>query len=125
MPGGPHTDPYTAAQRLYGLGLDTTEFKRLHKQGHLPARVANQVTSTIKWKQPGAPLQGVDLERWLPTFVEGARESDPALRLLAVKGVQEMLKCGSDRWLEVHPKQGAAAPHRAQHVPAADGGDDA
>ena len=71
---------------IKGLSIDVTEFAKQHKAGTLPAEKDNGKLLAIRWKTAGAPDANLDLETWLPIFVDGAREPTEKLRMIAVQG---------------------------------------
>jgi hypothetical protein len=66
-----------------GLSITVTELARQHKAGTLPAAKDNGAVLAIRWKAKGAPDSNLDLQTWLPIFVDGARESREMLRMVA------------------------------------------
>lgn len=103
LKGGPPHPVYTVADRYKGLSIDVTEFAKHHKARTLPAEKNNGLTQAIRWKVPGAPEIDVDLATWLPVFVDGARETNDMLRMIAVQGAKDMMRLPSHRIVPLVP----------------------
>ncbi|EFN57028.1 hypothetical protein CHLNCDRAFT_11055, partial [Chlorella variabilis] len=80
----------------------STLFRRMYERGDLPVRVEQARHNTIKWT---ADLPAIDLHYYLPVFVDGLLETQEPFRMLARRGVEEMVQAaGGDRLLPVIPQ---------------------
>jgi len=58
--------------------IDSTLFKRMYERGDIPACVKHGFERKVEWKKISdteTALQTLDLEKFLPVFFEGLRET--------------------------------------------------
>ena len=105
--GVKHKAYYTVQDRFKALSMDVTDLARMYKAATLPAEKDSGAfggTDCLRWKTTGGPEDPeFDLERWLPLFVDGARETKEPLRLLGVQGSKQMLRLPSERIIPLVP----------------------
>ena len=68
--------------------IDPTEFRKYYVRGDLPIQIQHGAANKIGWK---CDLSTLDVNHFLPIFLEGIREKEDPFRFLSVQGTYDIL----------------------------------
>ena len=68
--------------------INPTEFRKYYGRGDLPIQIQHGAANKIGWK---CDLSTLDLNHFLPIFLEGIREKEDPFRFLSVQGTYDIL----------------------------------
>lgn len=80
-----------------------TAFRKFYERGDLPVAIVHANRSSITWKMP---LEKLNLQHYLPLFVDGVREQQQPYMFLAYEGSLALVRstAGTDRLLALVPQ---------------------
>jgi Parkin co-regulated protein len=65
-----------------------TQFRLMFERGDIPVKVTTAAKTTMKWK---IPLSQIDVNKFLPIFIEGMIEQTPPFNFVAYHGTKDLI----------------------------------
>ena len=73
------------------IPIAPTDFRRFYFRGDLPVLIQHGASNKLSWK---VDVSSIDLQYFLPIFIDGLREKEDPFRFIAVQGTYDLLEAG-------------------------------